>query len=137
MIHGAPVYRLRGNLLPLVYLSRELQVEPARQLSTDGSINIVVLQADDRQFGLVVDGINDTEEIVVKPLRKQLKGLPVFAGATIMGDGRVALILDVLGISQRANVVAEGGNAVRPKRRHRRRDRHSERQTLLLCQLRP
>jgi chemotaxis protein histidine kinase CheA len=69
------------------------------------SVNIVVLQADDRQFGLVVDQINDTEEIVVKPLGKQLKGIPTFAGATIMGDGRVALILDVLGLAQRASVV--------------------------------
>jgi len=66
-----------------------------------------VLQADDRHFGLVVDEINDTEEIVVKPLGKQLKGLPCFAGATIMGDGQVALILDVLGIAQMASVVTE------------------------------
>src|SRR5262249_51872976 len=66
----------------------------------------VVLQADDRQFGLVVDAIHDTEEIVVKPLQKQLKGISAFAGATIMGDGKVALILDVLGLAQRANVVA-------------------------------
>ena len=63
-------------------------------------MNIVVLQADDRQFGLVVDEINDTEEIVVKPLGKQLKSVKTFAGATIMGDGRVALILDVLGVAQ-------------------------------------
>jgi chemotaxis protein histidine kinase CheA len=70
------------------------------------NVNIVVLQADDRQFGLVVDAINDTEEIVVKPLAKQLKGVACFAGATIMGDGRVALILDVLGLAQRANVVS-------------------------------
>ena len=70
------------------------------------NVNIVVLQADDRQFGLVVDQINDTEEIVVKPLGKQLKGISSFAGATIMGDGRVALILDVLGLAQRANVVS-------------------------------
>jgi two-component system chemotaxis sensor kinase CheA len=53
-----------------------------------------------------VDAIHDTEEIVVKPLQKQLKGISVFAGATIMGDGRVALILDVLGLAQRANVVS-------------------------------
>jgi two-component system chemotaxis sensor kinase CheA len=69
--------------------------------------NIVVLQADDRQFGLVVDEINDTEEIVVKPLGKQIKNTSCFAGATIMGDGKVALILDVLGIAQRANVITE------------------------------
>lgn len=107
--HGIPVYRLRGNLLPLVYLDRELGVEPIR---AGDEINIVVLQADDRPFGLVVDAIRDTEEIVVKPLQKALKGIGVFSGATIMGDGNVALILDVLGLAQRAGVVsgARAGN---------------------------
>jgi two-component system chemotaxis sensor kinase CheA len=120
-IQGTPVYRLRGNLLPLVYLDRALgsdlsephSNEDERRGASDKlddaqtpAINIVVLQADDRQFGLVVDGIHDTEEIVVKPLQKQLKGLTVFAGATIMGDGRVALILDVLGLAQKANVIS-------------------------------
>ena len=120
MIHGAPVYRLRGKLLPLAYLNQQIGVgdggngssPTARQgqaAFSGGSsdVNIVVLQADDRQFGLVVDEINDTEEIVVKPLGKQLKGIATFAGATIMGDGQVALILDVLGLAQRANVVSE------------------------------
>jgi len=103
-IQGAPVYRLRGHLLPLVYLNQELGLGE----TTSGSgANIVVLQADEHQFGLVVDEINDTEEIVVKPLSKQLKGIGCFAGATIMGDGKVALILDVLGIAQKANVVTE------------------------------
>jgi len=74
---------------------------------------MVVLQAEDRQFGLVVDGINDTQEIVVKPLGKQLKGLAEYAGATIMGDGRVALILDVLGIGQRSGVLAESREQAR------------------------
>ena len=102
-VHGAPVYRLRGNLLPLVDLGRELGMEAsgAREVTT-----IVVLQADGRQFGLVVEGVLDAEEIVVKPLGKQLIGLPVFAGATIMGDGRVVLILDVLGIAYRAHVIS-------------------------------
>ena len=102
-VQDAPVYRLRGRLLPLVRLHEQLQVE-ARCPADE--VNIVVLQADDRQFGLVVDAIHDTEEIVVKPLQKQLKGLATFAGATIMGDGRVALILDVLGLAQRANVLS-------------------------------
>jgi len=105
-IHGAPVYRLRGNLLPLVYLNQQLQVEAPGSSANHSEINIVVLQADDRQLGLVVDAIHDTEEIVVKPLQKQLKGIPVFAGATIMGDGKVALILDVVGLAQQANVVS-------------------------------
>ncbi len=103
-IQGSPVYRLRGNLLPLVYLSEELGVEGQEKL---GAVNIVVLQADSRQFGLVVDGISDTEEIVVKPLGKQLKGITAYAGATIMGDGKVALILDAMGLAQKARVVGE------------------------------
>ena len=119
-IHGAPVYRLRGKLLPLVYLNSALQLEGGGNGSREthqgriedqgnhkAATNIVVLQAGDRQFGLVVDDINDTEEIVVKPLGKQLKGNSCFAGATIMGDGQVALILDVLGIAQMSNVVTE------------------------------
>ena len=109
LVHGAPVYRLRGQLLPLIYLSRELKLDAdANQAKqSDGAVNIVVLQADERQFGLVVDQINDTEEIVVKPLRKQLKTVKTFAGSSIMGDGKVALILDVLGLAQRASVITE------------------------------
>ncbi|HJT77378.1 MAG TPA: chemotaxis protein CheA [Gemmataceae bacterium] len=104
-VHGAPVYRLRGRLLPLVHLDRELGAPAGPD---DGrAVNLVVLQADDRRFGLVVDRVNDTEEIVVKPLGKLLQNIPLFAGATIMGDGKVALILDVLGLAQRARVVPE------------------------------
>ncbi len=108
-IQGAPVYRLRGNLLPLAFLNKELAI--SEEGTSREAVNIVVLQADGRQFGLVVDEINDTEEIVVKPLGKHLKGLTSFAGATIMGDGQVALILDVLGIAQKANVVSEARDA--------------------------
>ncbi len=107
MIQEASVYRLRGNLLPIIYLNRELKLGGKGSKSADDSINIVVLQADDRQFGLVVDEINDTEEIVVKPLGKQLKGISCFAGATIMGDGKVALILDILGLAQLASLAGE------------------------------
>jgi two-component system chemotaxis sensor kinase CheA len=102
-IQDATFHRLRGQLLPLAYLDQELNLQGRRD---DDVVNIVVLKADDRQFGLVVDGVNDTEEIVVKPLGKQFKSINVFAGATIMGDGRVALILDVPGVAQRAGVVS-------------------------------
>jgi two-component system chemotaxis sensor kinase CheA len=109
LVHGAPVYRLRGRLLPLVYLDRELGIvdEAGGGENRRGAINIVVLQAEDRQFGLIVDEITDTEEIVVKPLGRQLKGISAYSGATIMGDGRVALILDVPGLALRAKVIAE------------------------------
>jgi len=108
-VQGVPVYRLRGRLLPLVYLDQALKLErkPEAAALLGTATTIVVLQADDRQFGLVVDEIIDTEEIVVKPLGKKLKGVNVFAGATIMGDGRVALIIDVLGLAQRTNIVSE------------------------------
>lgn len=105
-IHNTPVYRLRGNLLPLVYLDRELGTDEESARRGD-VVNIVVLQAGDRQFGLVVSEINDTEEIVVKPLGKELTRVTCFAGATIMGDGKVALILDVLGIAQSAEVISD------------------------------
>ena len=130
-IHGAPVYRLRGQLLPLAYLNRELKIG-AESASGQDAINIVVLQADGHPFGLVVDEINDTEEIVVKPLGKQLKGVASFAGATIMGDGRVALILDVLGIAQSASVVGEVRDRSIMEAASQTRKAADPRQTLLL-----
>jgi two-component system chemotaxis sensor kinase CheA len=111
-IHGAQVYRLRGLLLPLVFLNRELRL-PER--AEHGLSTVVVLQAGERRFGLVVDGVSDAEEIVVKPLATVLKPLTVFSGSTIMGDGRVALILDVLGIAQRASAVAKSSDHQAPE----------------------
>lgn len=102
-IHGTPVYRLRGRLLPLVFLDEVLDT-PVPEGEESESVNIVVLQADGEQFGLVVSEISDTAEIVVKPLGRLLKGVRAFAGATIMGDGRIALILDVLGLAEMAGV---------------------------------
>jgi len=70
-------------------------------------MNVLVLQTDGRKFGLVIDDLDDTYEIVVKPLDAGLKNLTVFSGSTIMGDGRIALILDVAGIAQRAHVFSQ------------------------------
>jgi len=115
-VGGSPVFRLRGNLLPLVELREQLQL-PLRERQRAGvSVFLLVLQAEGRQFGLVVDSILDTEEIVVKPLGKELKGLSVYAGATIMGDGKVALILDINGIARRAGLLQE--NAAKPADAH-------------------
>src|SRR5216684_883389 len=134
LVHGAPVYRLRGRLLPLVYLNRELRLAPDVNPATgnNGAVNIVVLQADERQFGLVVDQINDTEEIVVKPLRKQLKMVKTFAGSSIMGDGKVALILDVLGLAQRAGVITETRNRTLPEKATESTETVADQQTFLL-----
>jgi len=132
LIHGAPVYRLRGKLLPLVYLNRELKLHDAPEVALRGEIHIVVVQADGYPFGLVVDEINDTQEIVVKPLGKQLKGVTCFAGATIMGDGHVALILDVLGLAQRASIVSEIHDRNNLHEAAHTRKADDQRQTLLL-----
>jgi len=103
-LHDAPVYRLRGRLLPIVYLADVLGLDRASG-GTDKVTDIVVLQADDRRFGLVVDDIEDSTEIVVKPLGRHLRGIEVYAGATIMGDGGVGLILDVIGLAAKAGLL--------------------------------
>jgi two-component system chemotaxis sensor kinase CheA len=104
---GAAVYPLRGELLPLVWLNAQLTgpaaADAAARPERQAALNIVVLQAGEHTFGLVVDGVNDAHEIVVKPLGCHLRGTGIFAGATILGDGRVALILDVRGLAVNAN----------------------------------
>ncbi|MBL9120956.1 MAG: chemotaxis protein CheW [Phycisphaerae bacterium] len=129
-LYGSPVYRLRGKLLPVAYLHRDLGLEPPAGADPD-VVNIVVVQADGRQFGLVVDEVNDTEEIVVKPLSKQLRGVPCYAGATIMGDGRVALILDVLGFAHHTRIISETLDHTTAVDKETTRDAGA-RQTLLL-----
>ena len=127
-VHGTPVYRRRGSLLPIAYLNQVLGLQSSQR---GEAVSMVVLQAEDRQFGLVVDGIHDTQEIVVKPLGKQLKGISVYAGATIMGDGRVALILDVLGIGQRSGVLNASREPLRVATEHKAQS-GIEQQRLLL-----
>lgn len=143
MIYNTPVYRLRGELLPLIYLNEELQLGKSfdamldlmRDHPEETSLNIVVLQADEQRFGLVVEEINDTEEIVVKALSKQLKNLSIYAGATILGDGRVALILDVMGFAQRVKVVSQAQGQKRLSQSQNDYNTLSETQSLLLFEV--
>jgi two-component system chemotaxis sensor kinase CheA len=121
LISGAPVYRLRDMLLPLVRLDEQLGLVPFG--TSDGASDadstldgerggfIVVLHAEQQRFGLVVDDVLDTQEIVVKPLGRHLKGIPVYAGATILGDGSVVLILDAATLARRSNVLANAQGA--------------------------
>jgi two-component system chemotaxis sensor kinase CheA len=112
LISGAPVYRLRDMLLPLVRLDEQLGLVPFGSADGDVQVDgerggfIVVLHAEQQRFGLVVDDVLDTQEIVVKPLGRHLKGIPVYAGATILGDGSVVLILDAATLARRSNVLA-------------------------------
>ncbi|QDB78188.1 chemotaxis protein CheA [Georgenia wutianyii] len=103
----APVHRLRGTLLPLVSLAEVLDLEPP----TAESCTIAVLQADDQRFGLLVDRVLNNEEIVVKAVSSRIKQIGLYSGATVLGDGDVALILDVQAIARRA-LVGEVGRLV-------------------------
>lgn len=91
---GRAVLDRRSHTLPLVDLRQWLDVTPA----TSTLLTIVVLQAGKARFGLVVDQVRGREEVVIKPLPKALRGLRGYAGATLIGDGRMALILDVDGL---------------------------------------
>ena len=100
ILHGAEFYRLRGSLIPIFRLSESLHLDDDhkfKKTDEDDFTNIVILNAESRVYGLIVDSILDTEEIVVKPLSKKLKNNSLFAGSTIMGDGGVALIIDAIG----------------------------------------
>jgi len=103
-IESAPLYRLRGRLLPLVFLSRLLDPSRACDLATDRDNFIAVLDADGRRFGLVVDGLADPEEIVVKPLSAVLKDIGLYSGATMLGSADLALILDPGSIALKAGI---------------------------------
>lgn len=104
-IHGSPVYRLRENILPLIDLNALLGIGEKNQDQYRKRItNIAVLNAENRSFGVIIDEIQDTADIVVKPINRILKTLQVYSGATVLGDGSVALIFDVLGISKLGHI---------------------------------
>lgn len=94
------VYRLRGQILPLINLADVLELVTV----PNDVLYMVVIATDGYRFGLVVDQIEDTQDVVVKPLSKQLKTLKMFAGATVLGNGEAALILDMAGLARYAQV---------------------------------
>ena len=100
-INGAPVLRLRGRLLPIVSLPG-LMACPGRETArrVDGEGFIVVTQIGERQFGILVDSVFHTEEIVVKPMSSKLRHIHLFSGNTILGDGTVVLIVDPNGVAR-------------------------------------
>lgn len=100
-VHSAPVLRLRERLLPLVELTDVLEIEPQTERK---AVTIIVVQSGDQPFGLIVDQVTKAEEIVVKPVSRQIQSVGVYAGATVMGDGSAALILDVGAMAKSANL---------------------------------
>jgi two-component system chemotaxis sensor kinase CheA len=133
LFHNAPVYRLRGELLPLLWLGEVFgrEIRPVAPDSEDG-LNIVVVQAGARRFALVVDGVSGTEEIVVKPIGSVLDGLKFYTGATIMGDGTVALILDILGLARHAGLLVTR-QAVEDQAPSTLTERREDQENLLVC----
>jgi two-component system, chemotaxis family, sensor kinase CheA len=117
-VAGAMTYRLRGKLLPLVRLSDVLKLEEVveeegeedsvqnldQEIENKNNLgaNILVLNAGNYQYGLLVEKVHDIEEVVVKPLSKHLSEVDAYAGATILGDGKVILILDATGLANQA-----------------------------------
>ncbi|WP_029059380.1 chemotaxis protein CheW [Stappia stellulata] len=113
-IKDTPVLRLRNKLLPLVQMSYLLGANPnATDTETKSDTGfIVVMQVGSETFGVVVDGVFHTEEIVVKPMSTMLRNLTMFSGNTILGDGAVIMIIDPNGVasamaSHASSVVAE------------------------------
>ncbi|MCC6586309.1 MAG: chemotaxis protein CheW [Bryobacterales bacterium] len=97
-VGNSQLLMLGGELLPLVDLAQVLDCCGARP-SADRALNIVIVAAGSHRYGLLVDSLHTTLEIVVKPLGRHVKHLAHYAGATILGDGRIALILDVAGLA--------------------------------------
>ncbi len=98
-IKDAAVLRLRNKLLPLVRLKTLLALDTAGD-GDAGNGFIVVTQVGSQTFGIVVDGVFHTEEIVVKPMSSKLRHIPMFSGNTILGDGAVILIVDPNGVAE-------------------------------------
>lgn len=88
---------------------RQRRTGSDRRFRSNSAVNIVVLSAGTFQYGLIVDRLHESEEIVVKPLGRHFAGIACYAGATILGDGRVSLILDVVGISKFLSLRDVGG----------------------------
>jgi two-component system, chemotaxis family, sensor kinase CheA len=106
-IKDTAVLRLRNKLLPLMHLKKLLKIDDGSSSDPENGF-IVVTQVGSQTFGIVVDGVFHTEEIVVKPMSTKLRHIDMFSGNTILGDGAVIMIIDPNGI---AKALGASGNA--------------------------
>jgi two-component system chemotaxis sensor kinase CheA len=107
-LKGTPVLRLRNRLLPLVSLQTLLRLDDEEEKKTAEETFIVVTQVGTYTFGIMVDRVFDTEEIVVKPVAPILRHIEMFSGNTILGDGSVIMILDPNGIASASGEITMG-----------------------------
>lgn len=98
-IKDTAVLRLRNKLLPLVHLKKLLMIDDGSSIDPENGF-IVVTQVGSQTFGIVVDGVFHTEEIVVKPMSTKLRHIDMFSGNTILGDGAVIMIIDPNGVAK-------------------------------------
>lgn len=136
-IGESPVYRLRGDLLPVIHWTEVLAAESDDPPSTiDWSDTyIVVIDAHGLTFGLAVDRVENTEEIVVKPLRSHVKDVRAFAGSSVMGDGTVALILDPTGITLSTRLRVDAAEAREAAVTDEVEAVHRDLETVLICEV--
>jgi len=132
-VGDAEVLNLRDRMVPLVYLADALGLP--RSEAAQRALNVVLVDTGAFEYGLVVDELHDTVEIVVKPLGRHLKAIPDYAGATILGDGRVAVILDVAGLASRVALSAGAAEAL--SRQEAAETAAGDRHSLLLFQNAP
>jgi two-component system chemotaxis sensor kinase CheA len=110
-IKDTPVLRLRNKLLPLLHLKKLLKIDDGSSSDPENGF-IVVTQVGNETFGIVVDGVFHTEEIVVKPMSTKLRHIGMFSGNTILGDGAVIMIIDPNGIAQSLGTSASAQNQI-------------------------
>ncbi len=107
-VGDAEVLLLRGEIIPIIHLNEALGISAA---DAAGDLNLVIVTNGVMQYGMVVQQLHDSEEIVVKPLGRHVRHLKEYAGATIMGDGQVALILDASGLAHSSGIATISGAA--------------------------
>src|SRR6201991_599732 len=110
-IKDTPVLRLRNKLLPLLHLKKLLKIEDGTDSDPENGF-IVVTQVGSQTFGIVVDGVFHTEEIVVKPMSTKLRHIEMFSGNTILGDGAVIMIIDPNGIAKALGAAGSASQGV-------------------------
>lgn len=129
-INDTPVLRLRNRLLPLVSLRRALKLNEGKK---DEEMSfIVVVQVGSSSFGIIVDRVFDTEEIVVKPVSPILRNITMFSGNTILGDGSVVMILDPNGVAAHAGEIHTTADSTLRHHSSSAHGRVSSKQSLLL-----
>lgn len=131
-LNKARVLRLRDRLLPLMNLSEALGVENAKVKDEKSTQFVVVMQQSGMTFGIVVDEVFDTEEIVVKPLSSAVADAKSFSGATILGDGSVIMIIDPAAISKAVGETEDHSDEIETKSKADAAKQRDERTSLII-----